>query len=168
VKRLPLLLVLGVVLVIGLAFQGAASSSGGAKVLEFDTMTPVVAPFTGRNVPAHPIRGVAGGGVPWQLAAAKGELRADGRLEIEVEGLVIVATQANPVAAFRGVVNCLTTASPDNGVNLVTDPVPATSTGDATIEADVDLPSPCVAPIVFVTNGGGAAPGAWFATTGSG
>jgi hypothetical protein len=165
---MPLLLVLGVLLVAALGFQGVASSSEGARVLEFDTMTAVVPPFTGRNVPAHPIRGVGGGGVPWQIAAAKGELRTDGRLEIEVEGLVIVATQTNPVATFRGVVNCLTTDSPDNGVNLVTDPVAATSTGDAKIEAQVDLPTPCVAPIVFVTNGGGAAPGAWFATTGSG
>jgi hypothetical protein len=166
VKRLPLLLVLGVVLVVALAFQGAASSGEGAKVLEFDTMTPVVAPFTGT---AHPIRGINGGGVPWAVAAAKGELRTDGQLEIEVEGLVIPSRGGvNPVAAFRGVVNCLTTASPDNGVNLVTDPVPTDAAGNAKIEAQLNLPSPCVAPLVFVTNGTGAAPGAWFATTGAG
>lgn len=165
-KRLPLLLVLGVLLVVALAFEGVASSSEDAKVLEFETMTPVVAPFTGT---AHPIRGINGGGVPWAVAAAKGELRSDGRLEIEVEGLVIPSRGGvNPVATFRGVVNCLTTASPDTGVNLVTDPVPTNAAGNAEIEAQLDLPSPCVAPIVFVTNGGGAAPGAWFAATGSG
>jgi hypothetical protein len=83
-------------------------------------------------------------------------------------GLIIPARGTNPVSAFRGVVNCLTTESPTTGVNLVTDPFPATPEGDATIAATVELPSPCIAPIVFVTNGTGAPPGAWFATTGTG
>jgi hypothetical protein len=163
-KRLPLLLLLGGVLALSLVGQATAGSNAG-QVLEFDTMAPVVSPFTGA---ANPVRGINGGGVPWQVASAKGELRADGRLEIKVEGLVITATGVNPIAAFRGVVNCLTPASPTTGVNLVTDPVPATTTGDATIEAKVALPTPCIAPIVFVTNGTAPAPGAWFATTGIG
>lgn len=161
-RRLPLLLLLGVVLALGLVGQATAGSDD-RQVLEFKTMAPVVLPFTGAT---NPVRGINGGGVPWQLASAKGELKADGRLEIKVKGLVIVATGVNPVAAFRGVVNCLTPASPTTGVNLVTDPVPATTTGDATIEADLALPRPCIAPIVFVTNGTSAAPGAWFAATG--
>jgi hypothetical protein len=53
------------------------------------------------------------------------------------------------------------------GVNLATAPVPASSDGDATIKATVELPDPCVAPIVFVTSGTGPAPGNWFAATGS-
>lgn len=96
-------------------------------------MTPVVASFTGA---AH--------------------LSSDGRLKIRVEGLVLVSSWQNPVNMFRGVVNCLTTASPDVGVNLATAPVPASTDGDATIKATVDLPDPCVAPIVFVTSGTGA------------
>jgi hypothetical protein len=64
------------------------------------------------------------------------------------------------------VVNCLTTESPDVGVNLATAPVPASSDGDATIQATVELPDPCVAPIVFVTSGTGSPPGNWFAATG--
>jgi hypothetical protein len=64
------------------------------------------------------------------------------------------------------VVNCLTTESPDVGVNLATAPVPASPDGDATIKATVDLPDPCVAPIVFVTSGTGPPPGNWFAATG--
>jgi hypothetical protein len=163
-KRLPLLLVLGVILALGMVGQATAGSDD-SQVLEFKTMAPVVSPFTGA---ANPVRGINGGGVPWQIASAKGELRTDGRLEIKVEGLVIVATGVNPVAAFRGVVNCLTPASPTTGVNLVTGPVPATSTGNAKIEAKLALPTSCIAPIVFVTNGAGAAPGAWFATTGNG
>jgi len=163
-KRLPLLLLLGVILALSLVGQATAGSNH-SQVLEFKSMAPVVSPFTGA---ANPVRGINGGGVPWQLASAKGELKADGRLEIKVEGLVIVATGVNPVAAFRGVVNCLTPASPTTGVNLVTNPAPATTGGNARIEAKLALPTPCIAPIVFVTNGTGPAPGAWFATTGTG
>jgi hypothetical protein len=164
VKRLPLLLLLGGILVLGLVFQARAGSND-SRVLEFSTMTPVVSPFTGST---NPVRGINGGGVPWRLDSAKGELGADGRLEIKVEGLVIAATGVNPISAFRGVVNCLTPASPTTGVNLVTDPAPATTAGDATIEANLALPTPCIAPIVFVTNGTVAPPGAWFATSGTG
>ena len=163
-KRLPLLLLMGFILAVSLVGQ-AFAGSGGGSVLEFKSMAPVVAPFTGAT---NPVRGIPGGGVPWQIASGKGELKSDGRLEIKVQGLVIVATGVNPVAAFRGVVNCLTPESPITGVSVATDPVPASSTGNAKIEAKLALPAQCIAPLVFVTNGTGAAPGAWFATTGMG
>lgn len=149
---------------LGVAFAAVAGGNS-AKVLKFERMAPVVAPFTGE---ANPIRGINGGGVPWSIESGTGFLRADGRLHIEVEGLIIPARGNNPVSAFRGVANCLTPDSPMNGINLVTDPFPATMTGDSTIDATVDLPETCVAPIVFVTNGTGSPPGAWFATTGMG
>jgi hypothetical protein len=163
-KRLALLLSLVGVVGLGVAF---AASAGGnsAKVLKFERMAPVVPPFTGST---NPIRGINGGGVPWSIESGTGFLRADGRLHIDVEGLIIPARGDNPISAFRGVVNCLTPDAPMSGVNLVTDPFPATMTGDSTIDAMVDLPDTCIAPIVFVTNGTGSAPGAWFATTGTG
>jgi hypothetical protein len=163
-KRLALLLsVLGIV-GLGVAFAAMAGGNS-AKVLKFERMAPVVAPFTGAT---NPIRGLNGGGVPWSIDSGTGYLRADGRVHVEVQGLIIPARGNNPISAFRGVVNCLTPDSPTNGVNLVTDPFPATTTGDSTIDATVDLPETCVAPIVFVTNGTGSPPGAWFATTGAG
>ena len=155
------LLAVGAVVVQSTAARDEGSS--GKDVLEFDVMSPVVAPFTGGT---HPIRGVNGGGVPWQIDRGRGDLSSDGRLEIRVKGLVLVSSGQNPVPMFRGVVNCLTTQSPDLGVNLATAPVPASSDGDATIKATVDLPDPCVAPIVFVTSGTGPPPGNWFAATG--
>jgi hypothetical protein len=163
-KRLALLLSLVGIVGLGVAFAAVAGGNS-AKVLKFERMAPVVAPFTGE---ANPIRGINGGGVPWSIESGTGFLRADGRLHIEVKGLIIPARGNNPVSAFRGVVNCLTPDSPMNGINLVTDPFPATMTGDSTIDATVDLPETCVAPIVFVTNGTGSPPGAWFATTGMG
>jgi hypothetical protein len=165
-RRAFLLLLLSLLAVGAVVVQSTAArdeGSPGKDVLEFDVMTPVVAPFTG---PAHAIRGVSGGGVPWRIDRGRGDLTSDGRLKIKVEGLVLVSTGQNPVQMFRGVVNCLTTASPDMGVNLATAPVPASMDGDATIKATVDLPDPCVAPIVFVTSGTGPPPGNWFAATG--
>jgi hypothetical protein len=164
--RRAFVLLLGLLAVAAVVVQSTAAKDGGSPgkdALEFDVMTPVVAPFTGT---AHPIRGVNGGGVPWQIDRGRGDLSSDGRLEIRVKGLVLVSSGQNPVPMFRGVVNCLTTGSPDVGVNLATAPVPASMDGDATIKATVDLPDPCVAPIVFVTSGTGSPPGSWFATTG--
>ncbi len=68
-KRLPLLLLLGGILALGLVGQATAGSDD-SQVLEFKTMAPVVSPFTGA---ANPVRGINGGGVPWQLASAKRE-----------------------------------------------------------------------------------------------
>src|SRR4051794_38966979 len=140
---------------------------GAGTALSFDTMAPVIDPFTGT---AHPIRGVPGGGLPWEIDAARGRLRDDGRLDVRVEGLVLArrdpvpaaAQGTNPVPQFAAEVNCLTMAAPDAGETVMTDPVPASPEGDARIRAEVALPQPCIAPIVFVTSPDGA----WFAVTG--
>jgi hypothetical protein len=152
-----------------LVVQSTAASSSSEDVLEFGAMAGVVEPFTGA---ANPIRGVDGGGLPWELDRARGELRSDGRLEIRVEGLVLARRApvpenlrgTNPVAQFRAIVSCLTPGSAGQvaTVNRTTDPVPATPDGRATIETRVALPEPCIAPIVFVTS----PTGAWFAATG--
>jgi len=144
-----------------IAVTAAVSGGDGRAVVKFNTMAPVVAPYTGAT---NAIRGVPGGGVPWQLDSASGRLRADGRLEIDVEGLVIVSSGVNPSPVFRGLVSCLSSDAAGNPttVNVMTDPVPATTTGNAEIDARVALPNPCIAPIVFVTSGTGS----WFAATG--
>jgi hypothetical protein len=153
----------GLFVLAGVLLALPATGSADDRILSFDTMAAVVRPFTGA---ANPIRGVNGGGVPWAIAEAKGELRADGRLEIDVQGLVVVSSGVNPAAAFRAIVSCLTTADglTVTTTNVTTQPFPATATGDAQIEAVVTLPSPCIAPIVFVTNAAGTS---WFAATGN-
>jgi hypothetical protein len=175
--RKPLTLAVAAVAVAAVAFlataiagSGAAGAddrrSGGDEILEFDVMVGNDEPFLGS---AHPIRGVNAGGAPWKLDSAEGELQTNGRLDIKVEGLVVAPTGVNPVDFFRGVVNCLTPASPDLGENLITHRVPATDDGDARIRAQLDLPKTCIAPIVFVTGAVGNDPtGPWFATTGAG
>ena len=161
------------VLLAAVGFQATAAGSGSgsngehADVLEFDTMAGVVEPFTGA---AHPVRGVNGGGLPWELDRARGTLDADGRLNVSVEGLVLArrapvppALQGtNPIPQFRAVVSCLTPDSPDTGERVATAPFPASPEGDARIRTRVELPEPCIAPIVFVTS----PTEAWFAATG--
>jgi hypothetical protein len=164
-----LVVLVGVVL--GATFAVPAIGIGGAdgrKVVDAKTLAPVVEPYTGG---ANAVRLVPGGGLPWELDSAKADLRADGRLRVEVDGLVLarrapvpVALQGtNPIPQFKAIVSCLTTVAGVATTSNVSSPlVPASPSGDAQIEATIELPSPCFAPIVFVTSPGGA----WFAVTG--
>ncbi|HWQ54747.1 MAG TPA: hypothetical protein VN442_13765 [Bryobacteraceae bacterium] len=158
--------------------QAVAREPEGSNILEFKTMTGVPRPYT---LPENAIRGVPGGGLPWIISAAKGELKVDGHLEVEVKGLVFDPNDpvvierglagTNTVTAFRAVVSCLTkdAGGAPATVNLTTAPFPATTGpastggGNAKIEAWLNLPSPCIAPIIFVTSPGGN----WFAATGN-
>lgn len=167
-RPLAILLALAALL---LAMQSAVVTARTPKILEFDTMVGVPTSLTGTQAP---IRGINGGGIAWTVAAATGELSTAGHLEIKVTGLVLAAganaganAGSNPSATFRGLVSCLNDVGAT--VNVSTEPFPAT-TGPATsgggnskIEATLSLPDPCIAPIVFVMNGGGTA---WFAGTG--
>jgi hypothetical protein len=142
-------------------FMGLPALAGENEVLEFNRMFGVSGPFLG---PTNAIRGVPGAGAAWKIASVDGELKANGKLEIRVTGLVLVATGANPVANFRGLVSCqsIDGLGQPSVVNTSTVDFPATTTGDADIEAKLSLPSPCIAPIVFVTNTAGR----WFSVTG--
>jgi hypothetical protein len=153
-------LVTGATLVALLVPSLGLGGSDGRKVSDGKVLAPVTAPYTGS---ANPIRGLNGGGVPWRIGDASADLRADGRLQVEVEGLVLAATGVNPIRQFKAIVSCETTvdglAVPSN---VSTPLVDATASGDAEIDATVDLPAPCIAPIVFVTSAGGS----WFAASG--
>jgi hypothetical protein len=165
-KRATFMVSIGALLALLLGTQAAVVTADSPKILDFDTMVGTPAAFTGTQAP---IRGVNGGGIPWTLTDAKGKLSAGGHLEIKVTGLVLAAggnAGSNPSATFRGLVSCLDANA--NIVNVLTDPFPATTGpavdggGNAKIVADLEIAQPCLAPIVFVTSGGGS----WFAVTG--
>jgi hypothetical protein len=152
-------------LAVVLIAQASAGDGPGSTVLKFKTMVGTVAPYTGA---ANAIRGVSGAGAPWSIDTANGKLEENGDLSIKVTGLIITGTGANPVPTFRAVVSCQSIAGGAAVVeNRVTTPFPASTTGDAAFKGNVDLPSPCIAPIVFVTAGTGAPPGVWFSVTGA-
>ena len=163
------LITLAIVLALGTVLMGGQFSQATAKepkILEFGTMVGLPQAFTGTQ---NPIRGINGGGLPWMISSGSGELKATGKLEISVRGLVLAAGSnagTNPIANFRAIVSCLTS---DAGVvNVSTGLFPATlgaasaGGGNAKIEASLALPQPCIAPIIFVTSPSGA----WFAATG--
>jgi hypothetical protein len=161
------------VLVVALAAMAlggsAAASASSPRMLTFSTMVGVPAGLTGAQSQV-PLRGINGGGLPWTLASGTGRLSTSGHLEVEVKGLVLAAganAGSNPIASFRALVSCVR----DDGTfaNILTDAAPATigpataGGGNAEIEADITLPHPCIAPIVFVTS----PTGSWFASTGN-
>ena len=85
-------LVLGVALI---AQASAVGSSGGETVLKFNTMVGVDGPFRGAT---NAIRGVPGAGAAWRVDSVDGKLKAGGRLDIDVEGLVLVSSWAEPLS----------------------------------------------------------------------
>jgi hypothetical protein len=126
----------------------ATTSAGGRKILD-STMA-------GLPTGSLELDGVVGGGVPWSIDNGRVLLFADGRLHVEVEGLVITATGVNPVTTGKAVVTC-------GGAPVAeTATVPFSGTGDAEIDAVVSLPSPCLGVAVFFTN----ATSLWFAVSG--
>ena len=165
-RRLSLFAVGGVVALL-LASQTLAAVPSGPKLLKWDVMVGVPSGLTGAQSQV-PLRGINGGGIPWMLSSGQGTLSATGKLHVEVEGLVLATTGSNPANMFRATVSCV--RADGTFANIPTaDTFPAT-TGPATsgggnseIDAVVTLPSPCIAPIVFVTSTGGS----WFAPTGN-
>ncbi len=153
------------------------AQSDSFTLMEFNIMHGVPRPYTGS---ANPIRGINGGGLPWVLTAANGELKGSGHLEIQVKGLVLDPNDTavidaglagkNPIPSFKAVVSCLSVDGTGAAVTVnVSSPAFPASTGlatsgggNATFEGTLTLPSPCLAPIVFITSSGGA----WFAVTG--
>jgi hypothetical protein len=155
--------VLAVGLTMSLAAQAPIAAGRDTTILQFESMVGVTGPFVGT---ANPIRGINGGGLPWVITSGQGELQSDGELNVEVRGLVLAAGPAagtNPVPNFKAIVSCLSVSngSPTT-VNVSTGLFPASMSGDAQIETQLTLPSPCLAPIVFVTS----PTSAWFASTG--
>ena len=140
---------------VGAGTASVVADGSGDVLVSFNSMTPV----TGAAVGAINDRGIRGGGLPWVITSGSGSVDHQGDVSVTVKGLVIPVPPfngINPVSLFKATVSCIT---PDGVVNVSTGNFPASRAGDSTINATVDLPHPCMDPIVFV-----AAPsGAWFA-----
>lgn len=137
-----------------LLVASAATADSGAKLLD--------ASLTGIPQGGLAINGVAGGGLPWVLDRGDARLFSDGRLQVSVRHLVLAAgplAGTNPIASGRAIVTCA------GAVPILTDLVPYSADGNAMVETRVDLPSPCLAPVVFFAGQTGNGP-RWFAVTG--
>ena len=147
---IALALLAGLVLGTGTAF---AAKGGNHKVLDAD--------LVGLAVPKTVIAGVTGAGHAWAIEEGNAKLFSDGRVLVNVEGLVLTPEGTNPVPTGRAIVSCNGGATPADIV--MSDVVPLSiPDGDAHVNQWLTLPSPCLNPVIFFTSNGGA----WFATSG--
>ena len=144
--RLGLSLALLTVLAVGTV---ASTAAGGRRVLD-STMT-------GLPVPNTVLDGLTGGGAVWVIDQGRVQLFADGRLHVDIEGLVIPGrVPPNPVDLGKAVLTCSGAKVAETGL------VDFSDDGDATIDTVIALPEQCQGPAVFFTN----ATDRWFAVTG--
>src|SRR5262245_22041670 len=132
---------------------GTVSSTiaGGPKILD--------ARMAGIPTGGLVLNGLTGGGVPWVIDEGRAKLFADGRLQVEVEGLVLASNGTNPIQTGRAVVTCSNAPAARSSI------VPFSPTGDAEVDQRVDLPDSCLAPAVFFVGIVGTNE-RWFAVTG--
>ncbi|HXC49448.1 MAG TPA: hypothetical protein VN634_01070 [Candidatus Limnocylindrales bacterium] len=149
-----------------LAHQADAQTTA-STLIAFDTMYGVDGPFV-----HHKLRGLVGDDLPWEIESAVGSVDTSGHVTIAVRGLVFADDPSVPInlrgtndaAEFRAGVSCITEAGNAlKRVLVMTDGFPATTQGDGDINGQVELPNPCVAPVVFVMPGDEKD---WFAVTG--
>lgn len=103
------------------------------------------------SMPSETIGGVLSGGAPWTVREADASLSGDGKLEVEVEGLLLSAgPNAGTVGPVKMVAASLVCGGSGGAVAASTGPVPLDSMGNAEIEASIMLPTSCIAPVVLV------------------
>lgn len=142
-----------------------ADDDGDEVVLKWKTMAAVQRPYLGA---VNPVDGVGGGNAQWAIDKGWGLLKKNGELEIHVRGLILPEPPfngVNVVPEFRGLVVCRTADAAGNAATVQTFSAafPASEAGDSDIVTTVSLPTPCVAPTVFVMHPVAAR---WFATLG--
>jgi len=130
----------------------AAKAGGRHKLLDAD--------LVGLAAPGTVVAGVAGAGHAWSIEEGNAKLFSDGRVLVNVEGLVLFPEGTQPAANVLVKVSC----NGGGAGNLVSSGLVPLSQpeGDMHFNQWLTLPSPCMNPVIFVTsiNGG------WFATTG--
>ena len=117
------------------------------------------ASLVGSQLDDPAIHGVTRGGAPWVIERGRVQLAVDGRIKIQLRGLVIPiahgtfpANTARPVTTVNASLYC----APDSSAAAATTvSVPISEDGDATIKDTLDLPGTCLAPTVLVHPNGG-------------
>ncbi|HEY7208073.1 MAG TPA: hypothetical protein VH416_07515 [Gaiellaceae bacterium] len=154
-KRIVLLVSLGFA---ALAVAVAAIAKSGPDRSLRSTLAPSM------PAPTDPqVHGVNPGGVPWQLTRGTVKLESDGKLKVDIRGLVIPTLgTAGPVTSVSASLFC--GADTNKTAAATTSTVPLSSKGNGRIEQRITLPATCLAPIVLVNPNGNSA--AYIAITG--
>lgn len=112
------------------------------------------------------LHGVHPGVADWFLRNGSVGLRGNGRLVLDVKGLVLGGGTPGPVQGIAAALYC----GPDTATSAAatTAVVPISSRGNAKINTAIPMPSTCLAPIVLVHPelGGAVASGAYIALDG--
>jgi hypothetical protein len=149
---------------------GNADSKRGPTrtLLAFNSMFGVDTPFLGNR---NPVRGFNGDTEPWSIRNGTGTLDTSGNLGVLIKGLVFsdnadsTLIGKNDEDEFKAVVSCMTVADDGQTVtqsSVTTPGFHATSSGNATIRAQVELPDPCIEPVILIIGDQGE----WLAVTG--
>jgi hypothetical protein len=143
---------------------GCPADSSSLFIMRFDQLAPVSRPLAPAD---NAVRGIAGNQLPWSIGAGAGSLSPDGHLLVRIRGLILAShplvpaslRNTNPFPAFRIVVSCLGIGPADTAtiVNVSTGDFEATASGDCDIDARLNVPQPCRAPIVLVIGPTGTA-----------
>jgi len=144
-------------MLLGAQAVSVMADAGGAKILDA-SLTAL--PATQVNATLF---GVKAGGIAWQIDRGSAQVFADGRLHVDVHGLVLAAGSAagtNPIANGQAVLTCAGAPAAMSSI------VPFSTSGNAEVNERVTLPAGCLGPAVFFV--GVPAPGVqrWFAVTG--
>lgn len=127
------------------------------------------------SAPGLAIGGVASGGVPWVLNQGDASISSDGRIQLQVQGLLIaaggLAGTTGPVTMVGATLVCGGTGGTPVPASGAVTPSPLSSSGDAQINQTVSLPATCFAPALLVRIFTSSAPlgsqlGAFIAVTG--
>jgi hypothetical protein len=152
--------------ILALSLSPAADADRAPALLEFHSMYGVDGPFLGDG---FPIRGIPGDTLPWTIEAAEGRLDADGRLTLDIRGLVLTDDPAVPAEVqgindekeLRVAVSCFPVGPATRAG--ISSRFPATVTGDARVETKLELPRSCAEPVVLILAGHEAS---WLAVAG--
>ena len=127
---------------------GISAGTAGASDTIFES------DVVGKQVASQEIAGISPDvAAPWKVAEGEVRIGSDGRLRVEVEGLLLLDDTVGPVLSVFSSLVCqktVLTGAPTNDVVASTADVPLSAAGDAEIDEIIALPSICVAPIALI------------------
>ncbi len=132
------------------AFLLVGVSAGSASADTFESG------IAGKQVAFQEIAGISPDlAQPWKVAEGEVEIDEDGKLELDVEGLLLLDDTVGPVVTVFASLVCQKTAAvgagvPTNEVVASTADAPLSAAGDFKIQDTITLPAVCVAPIVLI------------------
>ncbi len=155
-RRVVLVLVAVAALVFALNASGSSRDDGNrGKDGKDGDAGALIRSGLAPSVPTDPaFHGISAAGAPWVLRDSSVRLKADGELDIRIEGLVLTATgTAGPVTTVSASLLC--GADAQAGPTATTRSFPLSQAGNARIDTRLQLPATCLAPIFVIHPNGG-------------